>query len=125
MEFAGFELTLDRVLVFVLLVVVLLVVVFVLLVVNIVQQRRTQAVIQQTQQAVQQTQQAVQQTRVELKQFKEDVPHRESQPFPHAARDFFRLSLLPSLSLFPHKTNYLTFTNPNPILIRRSVYRDV
>ena len=110
MEFAGFELTLDR---------VLFVLVFILLVVNIVQQRRTQAVIQQTQQAVQQTQQsvqqtqqavqqtqqAVQQTRVELKQFKEDVPHRESQPFPHAARDFFRLSLLPSLSLFPHKTN--------------------
>ena len=89
MEFAGFELTLDR---------VLFVLVFILLVVNIVQQRRTQAVIQQTQQAVQQT-------RVELKQFKEDVPHRESQPFPHAARDFFRLSLLPSLSLFPHKTN--------------------
>jgi len=117
MEFAGFELTLDR---------VLFVLVFILLVVNIVQQRRTQAVIQQTQQsvqetqqsvqqtqqavqqtqqAVQQTQQAVQQTRLELKQFKEDVPHRESQPFPHAARDFFRLSLLPSLSLFPHKTN--------------------
>ena len=73
MELAGFELTFERAL-------LLLIVVF--LVVNTVRQSHTQA-------AVQQTQQAVQQTRVELKQFKEDVPHREfSSGFPSTFPSF-------------------------------------
>ena len=98
MEFAGFELTLDR---------ALLLLVLVFLVVNTVQQHRTQA-------AVQQTQQAVQQTRVEFKQFKEDVPHRE------LSTTLCPVSSTPPFPFLPHKT-----TSTTPILIRRSVYGDV
>jgi len=96
MELAGSERTLERVLLA--LVLVLLVLVLTFLVINMIQQRGIQA-------AVQQTQQAVQQTRVELKQFKEDVPHREfSSPFPTLPGGSFHLSLLASLPL----TNQLT-----------------
>ena len=112
MELAVFGLTFERAL-------LLLIVVF--LVVTMVRQGRTQVAVQQTQQAVQQTQQAVQQTSVELKQFKEDVPHRE---FFSRARGSLP-PFTPSPLRFTHNT-----TSSRPVLpfcrvIRRSVYGHV
>ena len=120
MELAVFGLTFERAL-------LLLIVVF--LVVTMVRQGRTQVAVQQTQQAVQQTQQAVQQTQqavqqtsVELKQFKEDVPHRE---FFSRARGSLP-PFTPSPLRFTHNT---TSSRPVPLpfsrVIRRSVYGHV
>jgi type II secretory pathway pseudopilin PulG len=120
MEFAGIEMTIERVLL--ILVLVFLVLVLAFLADNTVQQRRTQAAVQQTQVELmkikQQTQvelkeikQQTQGALVELKQFKEDVPHREF-PAHYCGSDTAPRLPFDELIASPSQNNYLTSTLP-------------